>query len=662
MGSLFDMEGPIWEVDVHTLAGVRLFAKPAPGWHGKGAYTGQGRLVIANNGESSAAGDIPGAWEAPRETWSRGPEDAGVLAEFDGQSWRVVLRRQFVEVAGPAGIVGDGSLDAPLWAMGWDRRSVLLLVRELEKAQAGEPDQENWTTYRLPKASHAMDPRHGWYTEWPRVRPIDSERALACMHGMFFDFPLTFSARQARGIRPLASHLRYIPDFCTWDDRLVLAADDTSIMQNPMAGQSQSNLWFGREEELKSWGPGFAFGGPWLGDKVRENVPSDPYLFAGFSGRCLHLAAGGGAPVEVAVEVDEDGTGKWRPLTSITIPESGYVYHVFPDHAAGEWIRFRLAQDATVSAYFQYASIADRTHPRDEKLFAGLREHDVPGPEALVRPAGHNRNLQAIVRDDGSEALHYYELDERLRPSRPDDAPHAREAAQILALQPVVEYDAASAIITDAGGRRYRLPVVSGVRPAGRDVREVQSERSLVHAGNIFYEAPRGEAGKDQIEFRKMRPIASHHYAIHDFCSWRGLLVLSGARPEAAGDGHVFALPDSSAALWFGCVDDLWKLGKPVGVGGPWKDSPVTAGVPSDPYLMTGFDRKRLRLSHDAEATVRIRLEVDYSNRDYWKPLATLAVPQGETLEFTFSKGYSAHWVRLTAEGNCRATATFFYE
>ena len=48
----FDMEGRIYEVDVHTLTPKLLFAKPVPGWHGKGGYTGQGRLVIANNGES----------------------------------------------------------------------------------------------------------------------------------------------------------------------------------------------------------------------------------------------------------------------------------------------------------------------------------------------------------------------------------------------------------------------------------------------------------------------------------------------------------------------------------------------------------------------------------------------------------------------------------
>ena len=46
-----DMEGKVYEVNVHTLEATKLFEKPVPGWHGKGAYTGQGRYVISNNGE-----------------------------------------------------------------------------------------------------------------------------------------------------------------------------------------------------------------------------------------------------------------------------------------------------------------------------------------------------------------------------------------------------------------------------------------------------------------------------------------------------------------------------------------------------------------------------------------------------------------------------------
>ena len=47
----FDMEGMLYEANVHTLAVTKLFHKPVPGWHGKGGYTAQKQLIIANNGE-----------------------------------------------------------------------------------------------------------------------------------------------------------------------------------------------------------------------------------------------------------------------------------------------------------------------------------------------------------------------------------------------------------------------------------------------------------------------------------------------------------------------------------------------------------------------------------------------------------------------------------
>ncbi|HOW65404.1 MAG TPA: hypothetical protein P5186_22130 [Candidatus Paceibacterota bacterium] len=64
---------------------------------------------------------------------------------------------------------------------------------------------------------------------------------------------------------------------------------------------------------------------------------------------------------------------------------------------------------------------------------------------------------------------------------------------------------------------------------------------------------------------------------------------------------HLFRSGDGKAALWFGNVDDLRRMGAPTGVGGPWKYSPVVANTPSDPYLMLGYERKVLELSHDPE-------------------------------------------------------------
>ena len=130
---------------------------------------------------------------------------------------------------------------------------------------------------------------------------------------------------------------------------------------------------------------------------------------------------------------------------------------------------------------------------------------------------------------------------------------------------------------------------------------------------------------------------------------------------DATPDGQYFA-SQAGHGLWFGCVDDLWQLGKPKGTGGPWRKTLVKAGQPSDPYLMTGFDRKTLELAHDADAPVAFTVEVDFLHTGVWRPYAVLKVPPGQTVRHVFPDGYSAHWLRLTANRACTATAWLIYD
>ena len=109
-------------------------------------------------------------------------------------------------------------------------------------------------------------------------------------------------------------------------------------------------------------------------------------------------------------------------------------------------------------------------------------------------------------------------------------------------------------------------------------------------------------------------------------------------------------------AVWVGAVDDLWAFGKPVGRGGPWKNTRVQADTPSDPYLMTGYDKKRLTLSHGAGKSVRFTVEVDFACTG-WFPHATFDVPPGHTVRHDFPRGFGAYWVRVASDTACSATA-----
>jgi hypothetical protein len=152
-------EGAVYEVDVHSLAVTELFKKPLPGWHYKGAWTAQGRFFVAANGEEPAPSpfwkvDYTSAatkFETEKLTWQylqmpyqplaiprkagqtmwRGiSEDIGNLGEWDGKAWRVLSRRQHLDITGPGGLTGATNDDEPIWALGWDLRSAFIRVRD----------------------------------------------------------------------------------------------------------------------------------------------------------------------------------------------------------------------------------------------------------------------------------------------------------------------------------------------------------------------------------------------------------------------------------------------------------------------------------------------------------------------------------------------------
>jgi len=664
------MEEGFYEVDVRTLEVKELYPDGnridnvandlLPGYHGKGLYSGQDRLVYANNGEYT-----PLARENP-------DIPSGCLAEWDGQTWTVVRRNQFTEVTGPGGIYGNERPETdPIWTIGWDHRSLILMVR----------DKGTWHTYRLPKASHCYDGAHGWNTEWPRIRDIGENSLLMTMHGMFWRFPKTFSNANSAGIAPRSTYLAVVGDFCRWNDRVVLGCDvtaksefiNTRRAKGRLAGpgQSQSNLRFVGPEQLDAFGPPLGRGAVWLRDRVEAGQPSDSFLFAGFERRGVHLAHNGPEPVLFIFDIDKDGTGQWTEWKRYSVSPPGYRWLEFPAEVTGQWVRVRTDRDCEeVTAYFQYSNRDDReTDPAG--LFDGLiapQCQQASGGLIRARGAGLKTLHFAAMRSDNDtiEELGYYEIDVDMKLRRVDN-PTAHEWLKENVAIPtnIVTIDAASVLFVDDTDRRRRLPKgdASFDRPGPlgleRIDREVCTERDLFNCHGTFYELPARNAGG----FAKIRPIATHNRHVKDYCSWRGMLVLSGIADNApAGNAHIVRSEDGQCALWFGAVDDLWTLGKPVGHGGPWKDTDVQAGQPSDPYLMTGYDRKTLTLSHQSDRNTTIRVEVDIDGNGTWKTYKTFDVPATKTVKHRFPDGFGAYWVRTVALQDTVATAQLIYE
>jgi len=340
------------------------------------------------------------------------------------------------------------------------------------------------------------------------------------------------------------------------------------------------------------------------------------------------------------------------------------VWTQFTANEKGAWVRLKAGRDAeNVTASFHYRNDDGRANeaasftagiakPGDENVSGGL----------IYARGGGNKTMRFVASNPGGD-LGCYDLDGDLKLQHVDDVPGIEYAKKNYAIpQDVLTIDDASVLYVDAKGR-WRLPKgdaaldKAGPLGAERICREVCTERDIFNAAGTFFETPAENAGG----FAKIRPITTHNRRIKDYASYRGLLVLTGVTDDAKGE-HIVRSDDGKCALWLGAVDDLWQFGKARGEGGPWKNSAVQPGQPSDAYLMAGYDKKRVTLSHDAKSVVEFTIEIDYLGDGSWDKYQTLTVAAGQNLEHAFPKGFEARWVRVTANQGCEATATFKYE
>ncbi|MPR33059.1 hypothetical protein [Salmonirosea aquatica] len=677
---LATMEEGFYELDVHTLKTKMLYEdanvkhekgddistnQPGtllPGAHGKGFYSGQGVAVYSNNGEASP------------EALKQFDIKSGALSEWDGTDWKVVRRSQFVEVTGPGGIYGNPNpATDPIWATGWDHKSVLLGVRDAK---------QGWNFYRLPKASHSYDGAHGWNTEWPRIRDVGTEGKpdyLMTMHGMFWKFPGTFTAKNTAGIRPRSAHLKVIGDYTRWNDHLVFGCDDsaqkeflnTRKIKGTIGGpgQSNSNLWFTSVIKPDELGPNTAQGAIWLSENVEANAPSDPFLFAGWENRMAWVKNEGTQTATFTFEVDTDGKGNWKELRSVEAKPNQAVAVVFSTSDKGEWVRVKSSNSTKATVNFNYHD-ASRFAKNQDKIFDGLASignNKYLG--GLMYGLGDNRRALGLLAGQFENGKYtengYYELDSAMNLVRKDDPKTAQFIREKFAIpKNVMKVEGSSVLIVDDSGRRWRLPLgdekFTKETNAGnlRIAREVATERDLLNAHGTFYELPAENADG----FAKIRPVASHSLGIHDYASYRGLLVMTGIDSKASNGEHIITSNDGKAKIWAGTIDDLWKLGKLIGHGGPWKDTQVKAGTPSDPYLIGFYDKKSLKLSHKSTQSVTFQIQVNPIGHGPWMTYKEITIKPGETFTYDFPKEFEARWIRFAADQDCAATAWLRYE
>lgn len=665
------MEEGLYEVDVRTLEARALirdgnllgpaarsdawtawdrFAAPGnraaapadlPGYHGKGLYTGQGRVVYSNNGDHDTRVAVDPT------------VPSGALAEWKGEGgWALVRRNQFTEVTGPGGLEGNGDpMNDPVWSIGWDAKSLILMVL----------DGGKWHGYRLPKPSHSYDGAHGWNTEWPRIRDIGEPDLLMTMHGAFWRFPRGFRPGRAGGLQARSSYLRVVGDFTAWGDRIVLGCDDhaqreflnTRPMKSPEGGPlvSHSNLWFLARERLENLGPVLARGSAWLREDVAAGATSEPFLVDGFALRSLALTHRGSGTVGVTVQVDAEGDGAWRDWSRAEASQGRAAYLELPRDLRASWIRLRAETAATGLTAHVTCRDEDLRPARNGPAFEGLSREprgDARGTLRSLSPEhlgwlGHD----GVLRRLGKDLV--------LEPGG-DGAAARQVAAAVAPGAPGVGRDAASLIVTE-DGRRWRLPVgepsLADPAPGRRIAREVATERDLLNLGGTFFELP----ARNAQGMAKVRPVATHGLAIEDFCGQFGLIALSGVKPGASGS-RIARSPDGPA-LWLGVIDDLWEMGRPRGVGGPWKDTAVGAGETSDPYLLGGYQSRSVEIVTREAATVE--LEVDLDGTGLWAIWAAVRTEPGEPIRLGIPDALGAYWIRARSDRATVATVQLTY-
>ena len=280
---------------------------------------------------------------------------------------------------------------------------------------------------------------------------------------------------------------------------------------------------------------------------------------------------------------------------------------------------------------------------QNDAIFAPIAKiGEVQKTNGLIRS---NRKVLSLKNDKG-----YFAVNANLEMNSSESKEELFKGSE----QPknIIKVDEASAIVIE-DGKRYRIPKNDAYKNSeGRICREVATERDLFNFHGTFYELP----ARNAQGFAKIRPISTHNLAIDDYASHFGLMFMTGLSDR----NNDRVIKNNQAAVWAGVIDELWKLGKPRGFGGPWKNTSVKAGLPSDAYLMTGYDQKSVELSSDKDST--ITLEVDIDGTGLWVEYKSFAVKAGQNTLYTFPEGFSAYWIRAKSNIDSKASAQFTYK
>jgi hypothetical protein len=158
----------------------------------------------------------------------------------------------------------------------------------------------------------------------------------------------------------VCSHGKKITDFCSWRGLLVLggvrdgAGSDPRVIGRGEEGGAGAPVWVGDIDELWKFPEPTGRGGPWHATAVVAGEPSDQYLMAGYDTKRLEVAHDAAELVNVMVEIDPAGDGKWFPYATLAVPAGEEVRHDFPAGFSARWVRLVADKACDATATFTY--------------------------------------------------------------------------------------------------------------------------------------------------------------------------------------------------------------------------------------------------------------------------------------------------------------------
>ncbi len=381
-----------------------------------------------------------------------------------------------------------------------------------------------------------------------------------------------------------------------------------------------------------------------LGELALPGQPGSPLPTAG-SRRCLFLWHDAFQAERIRLEIDPAGTGAWSRWCEIEVPARSGGWLMLPSAEVGPATSLRLVPATACRIKAMLLAPTPFAMPS--------RASGQPAVGWLQATAAGSLTIAIPDVNRASQASGTYELgaDMMFRPQ-------AAAGVRIEVKEPAatadfsVSEDPLSVVARDAAGNVWRLPKALSAAAPARGISTPGGR--LVEASGILYAVP-GDGG-----WGRAVPLCAPGRRIADFCLWQEKLVLAGDFEDCVA-GRTICSADGRVRLWIGSPGDLRKLGRPSGTGMVWKNATVQLDVPSDPFLMSGYDRKTLEITNHGLAACVFTIEVDPVGRGPWIKVASLVVQPGTSLRHEFPAGFAAHWIRLVPGNDGQVSATFTY-